>query len=119
VSTLLAWATAAALTIIIETPILIVAGYRTRIFIAVCVLVNLASNLTLNMGLSLSGDWYWYALYPAEVVVVIVEWAVLRLVADKGLSIPAISWPSAKLAFFVFLANLTSFSLGMLTWALT
>ena len=115
-NTLFIWAGAAALTILIETPILVVAGYRTRIFIAVCVLINLASNLTLNMGLSLTRSWYWYALYPSEVAVVIVEWAVLRLVADKGNSVPALSGASAKLLFFVFLANLTSFGLGMLMW---
>ena len=117
-TTLLAWLGAAALTILIETPILVAAGYRSRVFVVVCILVNLATNLALNLGLSLSGSLYWYALGVAEGAVVIVEWIVLGLVADQGSSIPLRSRGSARLMLFVFLANLASFLVGVLLWFL-
>jgi len=107
------FALAAGLTIVVETAILMVAGYRTWRFVVVCVAVNLATNLTLNVGLSFLGTSAYYAvLYPAEVAVVFVEWATLRLVADDGRSV---AWRSggARLLLFVFIANLASFLLGV------
>jgi len=105
---------AAGLTVLIETPILAIAGYRDRLFLTVCVLINLATNLTLNLGLSFSGRWYWYVLYPAECAVVVVEWAVLALVADKGAAVRWRSRSGVRLLFFVFLANLISLLLGLI-----
>jgi len=104
---------AAGLTVLIETPILAIAGYRDRLFLTVCVLINLATNLTLNLGLSFVGRWDWLVLIPAECLVVVVEWAVLALVADKGLSVPLFSRCGVRLLGCVFLANLASFLLGL------
>jgi len=104
---------AAGLTIVVETLILMAAGYRTGRFVAVCVAINLVTNLTLNVGLAyVSPSAYDAVLYPAEVAVVLVEWAVLRLVADNGRTA---AWRSggARLLLFVFIANLASFLLGV------
>ena len=103
---------AALLTVVVETLILAVAGYRTRVFIAACALINLATNLTLNAVLSFTGEWYLYVLYPAEIAIVLIEWAVLRLVADHGHPVRPFSWPSVRLFLFVLLANLVTFILG-------
>ena len=107
---------AAGLTVAIETPLLALAGYRTRRFILVCILINLATNLTLNLGLSLIGRWIWPAVIAAEVTVVIIEWAVLRLVADKGDPVQWRSQQAARLLAAVFAANLTSFLVGVIFW---
>lgn len=53
-----------------------------------------------------------HVLYPAETGVVLIEWAVLRLVADKGHVVPLASRSSVRLFLFVFLANLATFILG-------
>jgi|GEM_PF-1562692 len=111
---------AAALTIAIETLLLYALGYRTRRFVLVCALINLATNLALNLGLSyLTPPTYWVVLVPAELVVVAVEWAVLRLVADHGRTV---AWPSPanwRLLGYVALANLASFAIGTpLIWLL-
>ena len=103
---------AAVLTIAIETVILIAVGYHTRVFIIVCALINLATNLSLNLGLSLAGRrWYFCVLYPAEVLIVVIEWAVLRLVIDED---SVFSHASMKLMAWVFVANLTTLCLGLL-----
>jgi len=109
---------AAAVTIAVETAFLALVGYRTRLFLTVCALINLATNLTLNLGLSfVPAGAYWSVLSPAEVAVVIVEWAVLRLVADHGAAVPWRSRASGTLLAWVFLGNLLSFSLGpLLFW---
>jgi len=103
---------AAILTIVIETPILFAAGYRSRRFVLVCVLINAATNLTLNLGFGLAAQRPWPALLAAEVSIVFIEWAVLRAVADGGDPVPWFSRPAARLLGFVFLANLTSFLVG-------
>jgi len=104
---------AAILTALIETLILALAGYRTRVFIAACVLINIATNLTLNVGLSFTGRSYFTALVLAEIVVVLIEWAVLSVVADHGHPVRLISRPSMRLLLFVFIANLVTYILGL------
>ena len=104
---LLAWAGAAGLTALVETGFLALVGYRRRAFVIGCVLVNLASNLTLNLGLSFSGDWFWRLLWPAEALVVVIEWFVLRLLVDRSASV-------GRLFAFVLLANLLSLGLGLI-----
>lgn len=113
---LLAWLLAAALTVAIETPILFIAGYRRRTFVVACVLINIGTNLTLNVAMAFTGQWYFVVLFPAEVLVVIVEWAVLRLAANEGRCVPWHSKPAARLLGFVFLANLASFLVGVMLW---
>ncbi|MCL2483466.1 MAG: hypothetical protein FWF43_08670 [Propionibacteriaceae bacterium] len=108
---------AAVLTAVIETPILFAAGYRSRRFVLVCVLVNLATNLTLSLGFGIAGQRPWSALIPAEVAIVLIEWAVLRAVAANGDPVRWVSRPAARLFVFVLLANLTSFLIGLvLPW---
>lgn len=109
-----ALALAAGLTVVIEVAVLALAGYRASRFIVVCVLVNIATNLTLNAALSMAGTWRPGVVYPAEVAVVVVEWAVLAQVADHGASLPWRSRASARLLAFVFLANVASFLAGFL-----
>jgi len=107
------FALAAGLTIVVETLILVAAGYRTWRFVVVCIAINLATNLTLNVGLAfLTPPTYYAVLYPAEVAVVLIEWATLRLVADDGRTA---RWRTggARLLLFVFIANLASFLLGV------
>ena len=116
--TLIEWFGAAALTIVVETVLLVVAGYRSRRFVVVCILVNLATNLTLNVVLGVvseSGGWPWGLVGALEVVVVIVEWAVLRLVAGPGGN-PVRARASARLAGLVLLANVVSFTIGLLLY---
>lgn len=98
---------AAAMTVVVETLVLYGLGYRTRTFVAVCALINLITNLTLNIGLLFSGLWYQWLLYPAEILVVIVEWAVLRLVIDRDS-------PHASIRLFaaVCLANFITYMIG-------
>ena len=109
---LLLWLGAAAVTIVVETVILAAAGYRTKRFLAVCVLINLATNLSLNLGLTLlPGVAYWAVLYPGEVAVVVIEWLVLRLVAEP------VRMPNGRLLGFVLAANVASFLCGpLLFW---
>jgi len=103
----------ALITVVIETLILALAGYRTRIFIAACALINLATNLTLNAALSFTGESYFQFLLPAELAVVLIEWAVLSLVADHGHPVRLFSWPSLRLFLFVLLANIVTFTIGV------
>ena len=116
--TLVDWLGAAALTVVIETVLLAIAGYRSHRFVVVCILVNLATNLTLNVALGVAtapDAWPWGLVGALEVVVVIVEWAVLRLVAGPGgNSVRARA--SARLAGFVLLANVVSFTIGLLLY---
>jgi len=118
---------AAVLTVVIETPILAIAGYRSRRFILACVLVNIATNLALNLGVAiqrtywaanatLGGSHHWIVLITAEICVVVVEWAVLRLVAADGEPVPWRSRAAGRLLIFVFVANLTSFLVGVIWW---
>jgi len=109
---------AAALTVVIETPILWFAGYRSRRFVLVCVLINLVTNLTLNLGMTVAGGLYGALIYPAEVAVVLVEWAVLRQVADGGDPVPWVGRNSARLFAFVLVANAASYLVGVLIWGL-
>ncbi|MCL2489480.1 MAG: hypothetical protein FWF36_01950 [Propionibacteriaceae bacterium] len=113
--TLVDWFGAAALTIVIETALLAIAGYRSRRFVTVCIFINLATNLTLNVVLGLVSAWQWGLVGALEVVVVIVEWAVLRLVAGPD-GHPVRARASARLAGFVLLANLASFAVGLLLY---
>jgi len=103
----------ALITVVIETLILAAAGYRSRVFIAACALINLATNLTLNAVLSFTGERYWTVLYPAEIAIVLIEWAVLSLVADHGRPVRPFSRASVRLLLFVLIANLVTFILGI------
>ncbi|MCL2092327.1 MAG: hypothetical protein FWH11_14195 [Micrococcales bacterium] len=106
-------AATAALAVAVEVPVMALAGYRRAVFLAVCALVNLGSNLALNLTLTLApGTWRTVLLPMLEAAVVVVEWAVLRLVVDGPRPPLAIYRPSARLAVVVLVANLTSLAVG-------
>lgn len=96
---------AAALTIVIETAFLFAVGYRNREFVLVCALINFVTNICLNLALALipAGQGS-LLIYPFELAVVLIEWSALRLFTQKRRYLPV----------FVLLANLLSFSLGLL-----
>lgn len=98
---------AALLTIVIETSFLAAVGYRSPAFLGACTLMNLFTNVSLNAFLRmLSAENRGAAILPCEAAAVLIEWAVLsRLTKNKG-----------KLLLYVFLANLLSFSAGLLLY---
>lgn len=96
---------AAALTILIETVFYIVVGYRSRVFLTACVLINFITNVPLNFTLALMPEnWGLILLCPLEIAIIFIEWGVLRLFTTKR----------RGLAALVFLANLLSFTVGVL-----
>lgn len=95
----------AALTVIIETPWMWLWGLRTRDEILLAVCVNMATNLLLNLVLSLgfpqgAGG----LIYVFEAGVVAVEFAVYALALR----------PSWKLFFAVLSANCLSYCIGLI-----
>ncbi|MDR2973963.1 MAG: hypothetical protein LBV00_04510, partial [Propionibacteriaceae bacterium] len=107
---------AAALTIAVECPVLALLGYRRRLLLVVCALVNGVSNLTLNLALSfVPRAEYQAALLAAETLVVLVEWVVLRrAILVSGQPSPTPGWSGWRLLACVALANATSFLVGAL-----
>jgi hypothetical protein len=96
---------AAALTIFIETAFFFAVGYRSKFFVFACALINFVTNVSLNCALFLiPASCGRVLLYPFEIAVVLIEWGVLRLFTQKRRGLLAL----------VFLANLLSFSLGLL-----
>ena len=94
------------LTVLIETPLFYLFGWRDRGAVTVVVCVNVISNLLLNLTLLLdfpgrgAGNW----VYLLEALVVAGEYAVYALA----------SRPSWKLLLQTFAANLLSYALGLL-----
>lgn len=94
------------LTVLIETPLFYLWGWRDRGAVTIVVCVNVISNLLLNLTLLLvfpgrgAGNW----IYLLEALVVAGEYAVYAL-ASK---------PSWKLLLQTFTANLVSYGLGLL-----
>ena len=97
---------ACVLTVLIETPLFYLWGWRDRNAVTVVVCVNVISNLLLNLTLLLAfpgrGAGHW--IYLLEALVVAGEYAVYAYV----------SAPSWKLLLRTFLANLVSYGLGLL-----
>jgi hypothetical protein len=107
-------ALAAGITAAVETMVMVIAGYRQSSFLVICVLVNIASNLSLNLTLSLTPHHWRAGLLPVlEVAVTVAEWAVLRLAVAGPVPPPVRSRPSARLAAVTVAANVASFSLGL------
>ena len=94
------------LTVLIETPLLYLWGWRDRDAVTVVICVNVISNLLLNLTLLLvfpgrgAGNW----IYLLEALVVAGEYAVYALASRS-------SW---KLLLQTFAANLISYGLGLL-----
>ena len=97
---------ACVLTVLIETPLFYLWGWRDRNAVTVVVCVNVISNLLLNLTLLLAfpgqGAGHW--IYLLEALVVAGEYAVYAYV----------SAPSWKLLLRTFLANLVSYCFGLL-----
>ena len=97
---------ACVLTVLIETPLFYLWGWRDRDAVTAVVCVNVISNLLLNLTLLLAfpgrgpGNW----IYLLEALVVAGEYAVYAYV----------SAPSWKLLLQTFGANLLSYAIGIL-----
>ena len=98
---------ACALTIVLETAFFLLWKYRSKPFLTLCVCVNAATNLSLNLLLYLLGVLGIYApwmVYPLEVLVVAVEYLIYAALLGRG----------RKLLLLTFAANLLSYGVGLL-----
>ena len=85
----------------VETVYFWLAGFRKREFLTVCLAINVATNLTMNLILKQTGVQIGTVII-AEVMVVAVEYAVYCLVSK----------PSKALLIHTAIANALSFSIG-------
>ncbi len=92
---------ACGLTMAIETAYFFLIGYRERSFLIVCLAVNAATNLSMNLILKQTGVQLGTVII-AEVIVIAVEYAVYCLVSK----------PSKALLIHTAIANVLSFSIG-------
>lgn len=95
---------ACGLTMAIETAYFYLAGFRDRYFLIVCLAVNAATNLTVNLVLSYTGISLWSVLI-AEILVTGTEYAVYSLITTTS---------RKKLLLHTVAANLLSFSAGII-----
>lgn len=95
------------LTILIETAFFLIFGYRSKSFVIVCICVNAATNLSLNLIIWIL---YWLnvnltvAVYPLELLVVAVEYIVYSALEGR----------SGKLFLLTLSANLVSYCAGLI-----
>ena len=95
------------LTVAIETLFFAIIGYRDRVFLLLCVLANVATNLSLNLilqllytfGLRLS-----FVVYPLELLAVAAEYMIFAAIRGR----------SPRLLLFTFAANALSYGIGLL-----
>ena len=99
---------ACGLTMAIETAYFYLAGFRDRYFLIVCLAVNAATNLTVNLVLSYTGISLLSVLI-AEILVIFAEYAVYSLITKTS---------GRKLLFHTVIANVLSFSAGIVLQAL-
>jgi len=92
---------ACGLTMAIETAYFWLAGFRKREFLIVCLAINAATNLTMNLILKDTGVQVWIVIL-SEIIVVTVEYAVYCFVAK----------PTKELLLHTMIANVLSFSVG-------
>ncbi len=101
---------AAALTVAVETAFFLIIGYRDRLLLLYWAIVNLFTNLLLNLSLRLltmygvRPDAVRLLVYPAEIAVVLIEWALLAMFLGRSKRLPAL----------VFISNLLSYLTGLL-----
>ena len=92
-----------ALTVVIETAFLALAGYRKeKYFFVLCPAVNVATNLSINLILSFYFEWWLVAVL--EVMAVAAEYAVYAAAYGR----------SKKLFALTLAANVVSFSIGFI-----
>lgn len=98
---------ACALTVLIETLIFVCLGYgKDRLFILLCIAANVATNLTINLVLS---EFYnMAAILSGELLVVLVEYVIYALALGS----------SGKLFLHTALANIVSFTIGVLLFGI-
>lgn len=89
-------------TVIIETIIFYLAGYRKAYEIGIVICANTISNLSLNLFLSVTGLYTPFLLIVLEAVVVFLEYLIYLLAFDRTL----------KLFVLTIVANLCSFLIG-------
>ena len=94
------------LTVAIETPFLMLFGYRDRNAVTIIVCVNVITNLLLNLILALTGFLRPLALV-LECAVVVAEYAVYALAFGRG-------W---KLFVLTLTANTLSCGIGLLLFS--
>lgn len=98
-----AWA--CALTVLIETPFLALWGYRQPSALAITACVNVITNLTMNLALTLCfRRWTPPLLLTAEALVVVVEYLIYTIPFGR----------SRRLFLLTLAANELSFGLGLL-----
>lgn len=100
---------ACALTILLETLYFALLGYRKHSFIPLCICVNAATNLSLNLliwAAALRGFYTPWMVYALEVLIVAAEYLVYTALLGRG-------W---KLFFLTLLANLLSYGVGLLVF---
>ena len=95
---------ACGLTMAIETAYFYLAGFRDRYFLIVCLAVNAATNLTMNLVLRCTGISLWSILI-AEILVIFAEYAVYSLITKTS---------RKKLLLHTIAANVLSFSAGII-----
>ena len=98
---------ACALTVLIETTIFISLGYgKDRLFILLCIAVNVATNLTINLVLN---AFYGVPLIlTGELAVVLMEYVIYAMAVGN----------SVKLLLHTALANIVSFGIGILLFGI-
>ena len=95
---------ACVLTLLIETPFLMLCGYRRGDKVLLIVCVNTATNLTMNLCFLLFLPYTALSLAIAETLVVLAEFAAFSAAWGRSL----------RLFFLTLAANALSFGLGLL-----
>lgn len=93
------------MTVVTETAFFALVGYRELGFLGLCVCVNAATNLTLNLTLgAITNTSFW--VYPLELGVLLAEYAAYALYGGR----------SKKLFLLTLSANALSYLIGILSF---
>ncbi len=98
------YALACVLTVLLETPLFLLAGYRQRDEVTVVVCANVVTNLLLNVTVALLAPVGAAAVCLLEAAVVAAEYAIYALAFGR----------SKRLALLTLAANCFSFAAGLL-----
>lgn len=91
------------LTVLIETGFFALMGYRDGLFIALCVCVNAATNLTLNLALPFL-PCPAVSIYAAELIVVGLEYASYAMALGRGRRLFRLTLAANALTYLLGLA---------------
>lgn len=115
----LAIAFGALLTVLVETVFFYLLGFRSKRFIWTCVIINLLTNLILNLSLLLTDAYsnpnYNYYLLSGELIVVIIEGATYYLEDRTRLEVLPLTLSANILSYltgllYYYLLSLAGFS---------